>query len=187
MQSSARYDGFFLDRCTNLLAYLHHPKTVGRGNRRRGARAHALDKRGDLLHQRITFAKLDLFAGNYRVDRTGRRRATAIDLDAARLVVDGDIRVGLEKANFAFPARRDAARVEVRDETVGEADPCVGDVDTVGQNRDADGFERNDLGGRHTQDYVQVVDHQVEHHVDGGVAPVKWATLRARDASISTT
>src|SRR4029077_12996988 len=44
------------------------------------------------------------------------------------------------------------------------------DVDTVGQNRDADGFERNDFSGRHTQDYVEVVDHQVEHHVDVGAA-----------------
>src|SRR5260370_13428555 len=154
MQSSARYDGFFLDRCTNLLAYLHHPKTVGRGNRRRGAGAHALDKRGDLLHQRITFAKLDLFAGNYRGDRTGRRRAAAIDLDAARLVVDGDISVGLAKANFAFAARRDAARVEVRDETVWEADARVGDVDTVGQNRDAARLYPNHPRGRYTQHYV---------------------------------
>ena len=97
-------------------------------------------------------------------------RLAAADAHLALAVVDREVGVGLEDAELPLPLQRHAARGDVGDAAVGEAQPRVRDVD---RRRSAPGRRPPRPRGRrrhHAEDHVEVVDHQVEHHVDVGAA-----------------
>ena len=69
-------------------------------------------------------------------------RLAPADAHPALVVVDRDVGVGLEDAQLALALQRDAARRDVGDAAVGEAQARVGDVDRRRQHRDADRLDR---------------------------------------------
>ena len=52
----------------------------------------------------------------------------------------------------------------------GKVEPRVGDVDVVGEHRDADRVDALGLRAEQLLEDLDVVDHQVAHHVDVGAA-----------------
>jgi len=94
------------------------------------------------------------------------RLADADDQQILPGVVDGDILAGLEEAQFADTLGGDARGGEVGHAAGFELDADVRDVYLGGQDGQADGadFAYRRIGeGEHD---VQVVDHEVEDHVD---------------------
>jgi len=84
----------------------------------------------------------------------------------AVLEVEGDVGVPLEDAHLAFAFEADAAGGDVGNTAVGKEDAGVGDILLAGEDRRADGV---DALHRRTDDVlydVDIVDHQVKHHVD---------------------
>jgi hypothetical protein len=81
-------------------------------------------------------------------------------------VVDGDVLVGLEEAEFADALGGDAAGGEVGDAAGVELDACVGDIDLGGEDGEADGVDFADGRVGEVEDDVEVVDHEVEDDVD---------------------
>jgi hypothetical protein len=81
-------------------------------------------------------------------------------------VVDRKVRLTGEEAQLADAFSRHPACGEVGDKTAWELDPGVAEIDLVGQHRDPDGA---DLGRRlagHRKSDLQIVNHQIEDHVD---------------------
>src|SRR5262249_57912314 len=69
-------------------------------------------------------------------------------------------------AQLAQPFAGDAAGGDVGDASVGEFEPGVGQIDLRGQYRDADRLEFDDIAFDQAGDDVQLVNHQIHHHVD---------------------
>ena len=72
----------------------------------------------------------------------------------------------LEEADLADLVAADPAGREVGDAAVGEAQPDVGDVDARRQHRHADRLDADHLAADELEHQPEVVDHQVEDHVD---------------------
>ena len=95
----------------------------------------------------------------------------------AGLQVGGGVEAGLEHAELAHHRLAHAARREVGDAAVGELDARGGDVDVAGQHAEAAGADAADLGARERQREVEVMDHEIEDHVD-----LRAALLEAGEA-----
>jgi hypothetical protein len=65
--------------------------------------------------------------------------------------------------------------------TIDEAQPRVGDVDLGRKHCRAHGVQRLDVAAHDALHDVDVVDHQVEHHVDVGAALLEWRQPLAFD------
>lgn len=81
-------------------------------------------------------------------------------------VVDGDVLVRLEEAQFAHAFGGDAAGGEIGDGSGGKFDADVGDIDARGEDGQADGAHFYDRGVGEAEHDVEIVDHQVEHDID---------------------
>jgi dienelactone hydrolase len=134
-------------------------QSVFAGNARRAPRGNTFQEifhfelqRFGLFYRKIL--KADLLRRRYR-ERRG----------LLALIVKRNVLAGLEQPQLPHPLRRDAAGGQVGDAAVGERQPYVGNVYFVGKDADA---RRANLGRRcsyHREHDVQVVDHQVQHHV----------------------
>ena len=60
---------------------------------------------------------------------------------------------------------RDAAGGQICDAAIGEFEPDVGDIDFRRKNGDAGRADIGQFAAREGEDDVEIVDHQVEHHV----------------------
>ena len=125
-------------------------------------------ERIDLAAERVGLGHLALLEAERR--KTIRPRLAAADEHPSFAVVDRKVRVGLEDAELPLALEGHAARGDVGDATVGEAQPRVGDVDGIGQDGDADRLHRAQRRRHHAEDDVEVVDHEVQHDVDVGAA-----------------
>ena len=80
--------------------------------------------------------------------------------------VEREVLAGLEEAELADTLGADAAGGEVGDAAVFEFDADVGDVDLLREDGQADGADLADGRGDEREDDVEVMDHEVEDHVD---------------------
>lgn len=90
-------------------------------------------------------------------------------------VVEGDVLAGLEQAQFADALHGDAAGGEVGDAAIVKLEAYVGDVDFGGEDRDASGADLLEFAADEAEDDIEVVDHEVEHHVNIETAGAKHA------------
>src|SRR5579885_388198 len=142
--------------------------TVFAGDGRVSAFARGFEEEFDLGAQRLNVNDVeipDLHAG----PRTRRaRRREPDDRCASRSVVNGAVVLRLEEAHLANLLRADARGRDVRDRAGRKFDARVRGVHAVRQDWQADGANVRHLGlaADEPEDYVEVVDHQVEHHVN---------------------
>jgi hypothetical protein len=80
-------------------------------------------------------------------------------------VVNRDILMGLEEAQFADAFGGDAAGGEVGDAAGFKLDANVGDVNFGGEDGESDGANFAERGAGHEEDDVEVVNHEVEDDV----------------------
>ena len=126
----------------------------------------------DLGAQLVAIVEGLLVLGDAALPRVAARHAQLPGLQVGRGVA-----VVLEHAEFPHRLLAHAARREVRHAAVGELQAHAGDVDRVGEHVKAAGRDLRQLAVRHGEHEVEVVDHQVEHHVD-----VDAALLEAGEA-----
>ena len=81
-------------------------------------------------------------------------------------VVDGDVLAGFEEPQFADPLSGNPRCCEVGYAAGLELDANVGDVDFGGQDGQANGADFADGGVGEGEHDIEVVDHEVEDHVD---------------------
>ena len=101
-------------------------------------------------------------------ERRGRGRV-GIDVDDQEIltgVVNGNVLMRLEESELADPFRADATGGEVGDASGFELDADVGDVHLWGKDGQADSMQVSHGRMRKIEDDVEVVDHQVEDHVN---------------------
>ena len=116
-------------------------------------------------------------------------------MDAAflGLVVEGEVGVVLEDAEFAEFFGADAAGGDIGDAASFEADACVGDVIASGEDGDPDGVDAFDGAFDEVEDDFEVVDHEIEDDadVDGAVGeggePVGFDEDRAGETGFEET
>jgi hypothetical protein len=72
----------------------------------------------------------------------------------------------LEEARLADAIPADPARRHVRNAPRCEPQPRIRDVHARREHVDADRFDRGDLRPDHRQQDIEVVNHQIEDHVD---------------------
>ena len=116
-------------------------------------------------------------------------------MDAAflGLVVEGEVGVVLEDAEFAEFFGADAAGGDIGDAASFEADACVGDVFASGEDGDPDGVDAFDGAFDEVEDDFEVVDHEIEDDadVDGAVGeggePVGFDEDRAGETGFEET
>ena len=89
-----------------------------------------------------------------------------VDVRLLRDIIEGDVRILLEKADLAHDVFRDAARGQIAHAAVFEDQPHAGDIFHGGQDAGADGMDLADRGRNEPQDNVDIVDHQVHDHTD---------------------
>ena len=133
------------------------------------AGAHRRDELLELGEQGIPAVEGELLRLELRRLRVPRRQPP----EAHRRVreeVDREVAVALEEADLAHGRRRDATRRQVRDAARGKLDARVGDVDLVGDHRNADRLDALGLLAEQLLQDVEVVDHEVAHHVHVGAA-----------------
>ncbi len=87
-----------------------------------------------------------------------------------------NIRVVLKQTQLAFGFEAHAACGCIGDAAVRESQARIGDIDLVGKYAGADRIDRHHRRAHDTQDQIDVVNHQVEHHVD-----VRAAILERRE------
>src|SRR6185437_15503706 len=117
------------------------------GDLRRFAGADGFEEGLDFEAQRLGLPHLRFVEGEGWGG--GGRGCSLIDGDSVYIdnedifagVVDGDVLVGLEEAQFADPLGADAAGSEVGDAAGIEFEPDVGDIDLAGEDRQADGVD----------------------------------------------
>jgi hypothetical protein len=80
--------------------------------------------------------------------------------------IERNVFVLLKKAHFADTFGGDAAGGEIRHGASFELDARVGDVHFVGHHRDANCFQIRDGRIDERENYVEIVDHHVVHHVN---------------------
>ena len=123
------------------------------------ALAGALDEGGDFEFEGFVFFDFDGFANDLVA-------VFAVDPAALVLVVEGEVAVGLEDADFAHFLGADAGGGEVGDAAVFEFEAGVGDVLALHENRDADGVDVDEGALHQVEDDFDVVDHEIEHDAD---------------------
>ena len=104
------------------------------------------------------------------LDRAARLAHVA---QPSTLQIGRDIHVGLKDAQLSHRRLAHAARRQVGDATVGEFDARVGDIDVTGEHAKAARRDVGRLGARQRAGEIEVMDHEVEHHVDLGAAPLE--------------
>ncbi len=82
------------------------------------------------------------------------------------LQIDRNIRVVLEQPQLAFGFQAHAAGGCIGDAAIRESQARVGDIDLIGKYAGADGIDRHHRRAHDAQDQVDVVNHQIQHHVD---------------------
>ena len=80
--------------------------------------------------------------------------------------VDGEVLARLEEAHLAHALGADAAGGEIGDASVGEGEADVGDVRLVREDGQADSADLAQGRAHQAEDDVEIVDHEVEDHVD---------------------
>src|SRR5688572_32821562 len=86
----------------------------------------------------------------------------------AGLQVGGGIEAGLEYAELAHHRLAHPACRKIGDAAIGELDARGGDVDVAGEHAKAARADAAHFGARERQREVEVMDHEVEDHVDLG-------------------
>ena len=119
-----------------------------------------IQKGVELEFERFTLGNGRLFEADLAV------AAHAEDGEILAGVVERQVLVGLEEAEFADALGGDAAGGEVGHAAVGELQADVGDIHLAGEDGDAGGADFLGLGAGERQDEVHVVDHEIEHDVD---------------------
>jgi len=130
---------------------------------RRLTRLYRFHKGFEFGAERLGFRRGQFFKGKLGL------RAGAFDTDSERVaarVVQRNIFVLLEEAHFADAFGGDAAGGDVGDGAAGEFQASVGDVDFIGEHRDAHGFHFGDGLLDDGEQNVQIVDHQIKDNVN---------------------
>ncbi|MEY5027357.1 MAG: hypothetical protein RLZZ244_2885, partial [Verrucomicrobiota bacterium] len=94
----------------------------------------------------------------------------AVDEAFLAHVVEGEVAVLLEDADFPESLGADARGGEVGDAAVFEAESGVGDVLATAEDGDADGVDGVKRGANQVEDDFEVVDHEIQHDADFGAA-----------------
>ncbi len=123
------------------------------------ALAGAFDEGGDFEFEGFVFFDFDGLSDDLVA-------VFAVDPAALVLVVEGEVAIGLEDADFAHLFGAHAGGGEVGDAAVGEFEAGVGDVLALHEDRDADGVDINEGAFYQVEDDFDVVDHEVEHDAD---------------------
>src|SRR5215469_2492381 len=135
------------------------------GDHRRPTVADAPEKRLDLRLEGITGLEALLLDADGQGSGSLLGRALADHGEDLLLQVQRQVRVVLEDAQLALGLHADARGRRVGHAAVGETDAGVGDIDFVRKHR---GPDRIDRGYRRRDDGlhdVDVVDHEIKHHV----------------------
>src|SRR6478672_6977873 len=158
---------------------LESAQTLRAADQREISAGHAIQKRVDLVRKRVTFFDFDGFRADVEPSRAWR--GLVENLRAALVIIDRDIGIGLKKANLALAFERNPARGHIGNTTIGEIDPRIGDIRFIGQDRDPDRLDPFDRGTDQTRDHVDIVNHQVQDHVDISAALNEWRQPVALD------
>ncbi len=139
-------------------------------------------ERFELLHERVVaFRRVDLRTRDARV-----RAAEHFRFLEAQIY--GEVRIGLEHAQLANWLAADATRREPHERSVRKLQPRVRDVDSVGEHRHAHRFDSLRLRPERIEDEIQIVDHEIQDHVDLRAAriergqPMAFREARPNDA-----
>ena len=97
------------------------------------------------------------------------------------LQIDRHVGIVLEQPQPPLGLQAHAARGRVGDAAVGEPQARVGDIDFLGEHAGADGIDRHHGRAHDAQDQIDVVDHEIEHHVDVGAAMLERCEPRRLD------
>ena len=161
------------DRLQYLVRQLQRRDAVFTGDGGRASSRDGVQERLDLQFERLLispFHVLDLDLG-----ATMAPGHPSADHSLTSLIVNRHVGVALKQAEPPHASRRHAAGGQIGDAPAAEHDAGVGDVDAGGQHRNPRGADFFDRPRVKRQDHVQVVDHQVQHHVHVG-APLPERT-----------
>src|SRR5215472_9527229 len=135
------------------------------GDHRRPALADATEKRLDLRLEGIAGLEALLLDADGQGSGCLLGWALADHGEDLLLQVQRQVGLVLEDAQLALGLHADARGRGVGHAAVGEADAGVGDIDLVGKHRGTDRIDRGYRRGDDGLHDVDVVDHQIEHHV----------------------
>src|SRR5262245_23364934 len=166
IQSDPRAFGMGFDLLQNLDGQRQRAAAIGPADLGRGPRLNGGDERFDLGEQRLAFFDRQGFRRDFGQGPGGLRREQFERHHLLFGVIERVIFIRLKDAELAQPLAGDAAGGDVGDAPVGELEPGVGQIDLRRQYGDADRFEFDDVASDQAGDDVQLVNHQIHHHVD---------------------
>lgn len=164
-----------------------------------GSREGAVDKGTEFIFEWLALADLDRLANNFSAAEFGnnggvcgepdefadggafalRLAGEAEKIAALVLVIEGEVSVFLEDADFADAVLADPAGGDIGDAAVGKAEADIRDIFATAEHRDADRVDAFDGRLDKVEDDLDVVDHEVEHHTNVGAAV--WVGGKAGD------
>ncbi len=156
--------GVVEDACHHLVGQLQGA-APGSAHRRRAA----LRVRTDSAKARNSACSGSSDVGDQLLESDSGLRASRPDANAQRILareIERDVFVLLEETHLADAFGGDAAGGDVGDGARGKFDARVGDVDFIGDHRNADGFEIDDRRIDEREQDIEVVDHHVVDDVD---------------------
>jgi hypothetical protein len=158
----------FVDAFEHALRERERLSPLRAGDVRGAPRARGVEERFDLGAQGLHVGDVEVADVDAGPSARGVRRHEAADGGSARGVVHGDVVVRLEKPHLANLLRPDARGRDVRHRAGRELDARVGGVHAVREDGDADGAHVRHLDPvpDEPEHDVEVVNHQVEHHVN---------------------
>src|SRR5262245_64276871 len=166
VQPESRALGMGFDFLQNLYGQGQRAAAFGPVDFGRGSRLNGGDEGFDFGQQRLAFFDSQTFRRDFGQSAGGLRRDQFERHQLLFGVIERIIFVRLKDAQLAQPFAGDAAGGDVGDATVGEFEPGVGQVDLRRQYRDADRLDFDDVAPDQAGDDVQLVNHQIHHHVD---------------------
>ena len=118
-----------------------------------------MEKSVELEFERFAFGNGRLFEADLAL------AGDAEDGQVLPRIIERQVLVGLEEAEFAHAFGGDAAGGEVGDAAVGELQADISDIDLAGKDGNAGGADLFGLGLGEREYEVHVVDHEIEHDV----------------------
>src|SRR6188472_263907 len=163
-----------------VIDHARHAKGFASGtaiDQRLGARRDAVEEGIDLVGKAVLLLDLVVFAFDGREPHDGGIAAEAIAGNAPLAEVATEIMVASEYAHLPFGLVAHPARGDVGDAARLEVDSGIGKIDPAAEHRRADGVHLAYRRVHEPDDHVDVVNHEIEDHVD-----LDTAVLPRRDA-----
>src|SRR5262245_24073134 len=166
IQPKPRAFGMGFDLLQNLDGQGQRAAAIGPAYRGRGPRLNGGDERFDFGEQWLAFFDRQAFRRDFGQGPGGLRRDQFERRHLLFGVIERVIFVRLKDAQLAQPLAGDAAGGDVGDAAAREFQPGVGQIDLLRKYRDADRLDFDYVAFDQAGDDVQLVNHQIHHHVD---------------------